>query len=77
MREARAREYWWAYVVAGLRSKVGATVLAIGLCATIWQFATGHDLAGVVVVAVLVFTFACPGAAIGAWLGVRERHRGA
>jgi hypothetical protein len=52
-------------------------LLAVGLCVTVWQFAIGHTLAGSVVLAVLAFNYACVGAAVGAWLVVRERRRGA
>ena len=40
MRDLQAREVWWAFVVAGVRDKVGATLLALGLGLSAWLFAT-------------------------------------
>jgi hypothetical protein len=52
-------------------------LLAIGLGVTVWQFSIGHTLAGSVVLAALAFNYVCVGAAVGTWLVVRQRRRGA
>ena len=70
-------EVWRAFVLRGLRSRIGLALLVIGLCVTAWQFWIGHTIAGFVVLAALAFNYACAGAAVGAWLVVRERRRGA
>jgi hypothetical protein len=77
MPEVNPWEVWRAFVLRGVRSRIGMALLAVGLCVTVWQFAIGHTLAGSVVLAVLAFNYACVGAAVGAWLVVRERQRGA
>jgi hypothetical protein len=42
MRDLKPGQVWWAFVVAGVRSKVGATLLALGLALSVWLFVTGH-----------------------------------
>ena len=74
--EVRVRDYWWAHVLANLRSTHGIALLVVGGGAAVWQFVVGHTSAGVGIAAVLLFYYACVGAAIGAWLGVRDRRRG-
>jgi hypothetical protein len=73
--EVSAREVWWALVVGGVRSKVGAALLAVGIGVTVWSFATGHLTSGLVVLGFLVFTYARIPAAIGAAIGARNRRR--
>jgi formate/nitrite transporter FocA (FNT family) len=69
------RDFWWSYVVADLRTKLSLALWIVVLCMAAWGFTTGHVLPGLFVVAVGVFYSAHPFAALGAWLGARERRR--
>ena len=56
MRDVPARQVWWAFVVAGVRSKVGATLLVLGLGVSAWLFATAHVTLGLVEFAILALS---------------------
>jgi hypothetical protein len=75
MAEVGAREVWWAFVAAGVRSKVGATLLVLGLGVSAGLFATGHVTLGLVELAILALLYARIGAAIGVVLGMRGEPR--
>jgi hypothetical protein len=77
MQDVSVRGTWRAVVITRLRSRVDLTLLAIGLCVTVWQFWVGHVLAGSVVVAGLAFRYLCVGAGFGLWLGLRGKRLGA
>jgi hypothetical protein len=74
MTEVSAREVWWAFVVAGFRSRVGLGLLILGLSVCIWQFLDGHLIVGLALLAYLVFTYGCVPGAIGAAMGARSRR---
>jgi hypothetical protein len=71
MRDLPARKVWWAFVVAGVRSKVGATLLVLSLGLSAWLFATGHATLGLVELAILTLFYARIPVAIGMVLGRR------
>lgn len=74
-REPTVREVWLAFVLAGIRSKLGLIALALMLGIAAWQFADGNLRVGFIVLAVVVLTYARIPAAIGAAMGVRQRER--
>jgi hypothetical protein len=59
----------------GFTHQVEPRTWIVVLCMAAWGFTTGHVLPGLFVVAVGVFYSAHPFAALGAWLGARERRR--
>jgi hypothetical protein len=61
-------------VVAEFRSKVGATLLVLGLGLSAWLFATGHVTLGLVELAMLTLYARIP-VAIGIVLGMRGEPR--
>jgi predicted cobalt transporter CbtA len=75
MRDLQARQVWWAFVVAGVRSKVGATLLVLGLGLSAWLFAAGHVTLGLVELAILALFYARMPVAIGIVLGMRGEPR--
>jgi hypothetical protein len=75
MRDLKPGEVWWAFVVAGVRDKVGATLLALGLGLSAWLFATGHVTLGLVELAILTLFYARIPVAIGIVLGMRGEPR--
>jgi len=75
MRDVPARQVWWAFVVAGVRSKVGATLLVLGLGVSAWLFATAHVTLGLVEFAILALFYARIPVAIGIVLGMRGGPR--
>jgi Restriction endonuclease fold toxin 3 len=56
--EVPTRKLWWGVVVAGTRSKFGATLLAVGLGGSVWFFATGNVTGGFGMLAILVLIYA-------------------
>ena len=75
MRDLQARQVWWAFVIAEVRSKVGATLLVLGLGLSAWLFATGHTTLGLVELAILTLIYARIPVAIGIVLGMRGESR--
>jgi predicted cobalt transporter CbtA len=75
MRDLRARQVWWAFVVAGVRSKVGATLLVLGLGLSAWLFATVHVALALVELAILALFYARIPVAVGIVLGTRGEPR--
>ena len=75
IRDLSAWQVWWAFVVAGVRSKVGATLLVLGLGLSAWLFATGHVTLGLVEFAILALFYARIPVAIGIMLGMRGEPR--
>jgi hypothetical protein len=75
MRDLKHGRVWWAFLVAGIRSKVGATLLALGLGLSAWLFATGHVALGLVELAILALFYARIPVAIGIVLGMRGEPR--
>jgi hypothetical protein len=73
--EPTAREIWLAFVIAGVRSKFGAVVLVAMLGAAMWQFAIGNIVGGLIVLAIIVVTYARIPAAIAAAIAVQVRDR--
>jgi hypothetical protein len=69
------REVWWASVVAGVRSKFGAALLAVGLALSVWLFAVGNVILALVEVALVLLIYARIPVAIGAALGARSGER--
>lgn len=62
-------------MVADVRSPLATSITVIGTGAAGWQFSTGHTVAGFAMLAIVVLYLAHPGAAIGSWLGARDRRR--
>ena len=62
-------------MVADVRSKVGATLLVLGLGLSAWLFATGHVTLGLVELAILTLIYARIPVAIGIVLGMRGEPR--
>jgi hypothetical protein len=75
MRELPAREVWWAFVVAGLRSKAGGALLVLGIGLSAALFATGHVTLGLVELAILALFYARIGSAVGIVLVMRGQRR--
>jgi hypothetical protein len=71
MRDLPARQVWWAFVVDGVRSKVGETLLVLGLGLSAWLFATGRVTLGLVELAILALFYARIPVALGIVLGKR------
>jgi hypothetical protein len=71
MRDLKPGQVWWAFVVAGVRSKVGATPLLLGLGLSAWLFATDHVTLGLVELAILTLFYARIPIAVGIVLGMR------
>lgn len=74
--EPTSREVWLAFVVARLRSSFGAFALVLMLAVAVWQFASGNVGVGLVVLLIIVWTYAQIPAAVGAAIGVRRRESG-
>jgi hypothetical protein len=75
IRDLRPGQVWWAFVVAGVCSKVGATLLVLGLGLSAWLFTTGHVTLGLVELAILTLFYARIPVAIGIVLGMRGEPR--
>jgi hypothetical protein len=75
MRDLKPGQVWRAFVVAGVRTKVGATLLVLGLGLSAWLFATGHVTLGLVELAILTLFYARIPVAIGLVLGMRGEPR--
>jgi hypothetical protein len=75
MRDPKPGQVWWAFVVAGVRSKFGATLLVLGLGLSAWLFATGHVTLGLVEFAILTLFYVRIPVAIGIVLGMRGEPR--
>lgn len=71
IRDLPARQVWWAFVVDGVRRKIGATLLVLGLGLSGWLFATGNVTLGLVELAILTLFCARIPVAIGLVLGRR------
>jgi hypothetical protein len=69
--QVTVREVWWASVVAGVRSKFGAAMLAVGLALSVWLFVDGNVTLGLVEVALVVLIYARIPVAVGAALALR------
>ena len=74
-REPSVRDVWKAFVLAGLRSKLGAAVLVLILAAAAWQVYAGHTRTGLIILGIAAITYARIPALIGAMLGARSRER--
>jgi hypothetical protein len=74
IRDLKPGQVWWGFVVAGVRSKAGATLLVLGLGLSAWLFATGHVTLGLVELAILTLFYARIPIAIGV-LGMRGESR--
>jgi hypothetical protein len=70
--QVTVREFWWASVVAGVRSKFGAAMLAVALALSVWLFVDGNVIVGLVEVALVLLIYARIPAAVGAALGARS-----
>lgn len=73
--EPTAREIWLAFVVAGIRSRFGVVALVAMLVVAVWLFAIGSIAGGLIVLAIIVVTYARIPAAIGAAIAVHVRGR--
>jgi len=69
------RQVWLAFVIAGVRSKFGAAALLLMLAIDTWEFVRGKVYVGLIVLAVVAFTYARIPSAIGAAIAVRQRER--
>ena len=72
MAELRASQVWWAFVLAGLRSRVAQILLVVGLGVCTWQLVGGHLAVGLALLVFLLFTYGRVPAAIGAAMGARS-----
>jgi ABC-type nickel/cobalt efflux system permease component RcnA len=70
------REVWWAFVVAGFRSKFDLAMFVLLIATIAFLFARGQVLGGVFLVGVTLFIYGRVAAAIGAYLGRSTRRPG-
>jgi len=76
--EPPLREAWLSLVLAGIRSKFGVTAFVLMGAAATWQLASGHVRVGLIIAAIIVWTFAKISFLIVAAItlpGIRRRER--
>jgi hypothetical protein len=69
------RDVWFAFVVAGVRSKFGATVLVLMGGAAAWEFVSGNTTTGLIILGIALLTYARLTALIAASIVARQEKR--